>query len=468
MRLNELLKGFHDCQQGVVAIIVALSLSVILGFAALTIDIGYLYFSRAQLQTTADAAALAGVEEIPDNDGEIAESDIESVVNQAQDFAEKNLPAAKFGNVLAASDVVPGHWDASGEFGTKRTFYPRGSLPFGAAYDAVQVTVRRAAANDNPLTLFFARLLNFSEADVSAVAVAYAGAGDDEACILSLHPSNDGAIEVSGTNDLDLDGCGIALHSDSPLAAKFSGTVDLAVSEVCVKGDPGVDVGGAVTYDPDPPEINAGCEPPADPLSEVVEPAVGACNHTDFKVDGSGQTLPLQPGTYCNGIEISGSKFNLTFAPGEYILKGGGLKVSGSQGTITGEGVVFYNGADDGGAFGNIDFSGSKNNITFSAPASGTTYAGILFFEDRSADPGDFKVTFAGSDNTNVFDGVIYTPDQEVEFSGGTNITGDCGVKIIASTVKFNGNSAGFPTPGEGCAADNVSIPLGVSFYLVL
>lgn len=46
-------------EQGAVAVIVALMMVVLLGFAAITIDIGRLYAEKAELQNGADAAALA-------------------------------------------------------------------------------------------------------------------------------------------------------------------------------------------------------------------------------------------------------------------------------------------------------------------------------------------------------------------------------------------------------------------------
>jgi Flp pilus assembly protein TadG len=48
-----------DGERGAVAVITALSLVVLLGFAAIAIDVGLLYQERAELQSGADAAALA-------------------------------------------------------------------------------------------------------------------------------------------------------------------------------------------------------------------------------------------------------------------------------------------------------------------------------------------------------------------------------------------------------------------------
>ncbi|KKL08384.1 hypothetical protein LCGC14_2576400, partial [marine sediment metagenome] len=52
---------------GAIIVMVAVMLVVLLGCVALAVDIGYLYVARAELQRTADAAALAGVSELPES-----------------------------------------------------------------------------------------------------------------------------------------------------------------------------------------------------------------------------------------------------------------------------------------------------------------------------------------------------------------------------------------------------------------
>ncbi len=54
-------------ERGSVLVIVALVMTVLLGFAALVIDVGILYFNRVALSNAADAAALAAVQELPDS-----------------------------------------------------------------------------------------------------------------------------------------------------------------------------------------------------------------------------------------------------------------------------------------------------------------------------------------------------------------------------------------------------------------
>jgi Flp pilus assembly protein TadG len=56
----------HRSQRGQILPIVALVLVVALGIAAFSIDIGYAYYAKRQLQAAVDAAALAGAQDLPD------------------------------------------------------------------------------------------------------------------------------------------------------------------------------------------------------------------------------------------------------------------------------------------------------------------------------------------------------------------------------------------------------------------
>lgn len=54
-------------ENGVVTVIVALSIIALMMVTALTIDVGSLYEERRYLQTVADAAALAGAQQLPES-----------------------------------------------------------------------------------------------------------------------------------------------------------------------------------------------------------------------------------------------------------------------------------------------------------------------------------------------------------------------------------------------------------------
>ena len=115
----------------------------------------YAYATRNKLQVTAEAAALAGAPELPDQT---------EVIAKALEYVEENMPAANHGTVLDSSDVVMGNWDPATE-----TWTP-GMTPF----NAVQVTTRRSTENQNRLELFLAPVLGLGFLDMETSAVAYA------------------------------------------------------------------------------------------------------------------------------------------------------------------------------------------------------------------------------------------------------------------------------------------------------
>ena len=65
----------------------ALLMTVLLGFAALTVDVGYAYQEHRQVQNSADAAALGAAQDLPD---------LTSTVTDAESLSQTNLPHGTF------------------------------------------------------------------------------------------------------------------------------------------------------------------------------------------------------------------------------------------------------------------------------------------------------------------------------------------------------------------------------------
>ena len=62
--------ALRDDERGASAVLVAILLVPLLGFAAIALDVGALYVERGQLQNGADAAALAIAQDCSDGDGD--------------------------------------------------------------------------------------------------------------------------------------------------------------------------------------------------------------------------------------------------------------------------------------------------------------------------------------------------------------------------------------------------------------
>jgi len=69
-------------EKGAAIILLAFSISVVLGFAALAIDVGNMYLHKSRLANLADAAALAGTQDLP--------SDPQLAMDNARNYAALN------------------------------------------------------------------------------------------------------------------------------------------------------------------------------------------------------------------------------------------------------------------------------------------------------------------------------------------------------------------------------------------
>lgn len=75
-------KRLWQQEEGQSLVMMALLLSLLLGFTALVVDVGYLYAEKRQLQTAVDAAALAGAQDLPFQ---------AAAVSQAQNYITSNI-----------------------------------------------------------------------------------------------------------------------------------------------------------------------------------------------------------------------------------------------------------------------------------------------------------------------------------------------------------------------------------------
>jgi Flp pilus assembly protein TadG len=154
----------RSLRRGSVVPQVAVCSFVLLGFAALAIDVGHMYDRRAELQRTADAAAHGAAYEL----GNYLEADpLANARAAAQEFCTRNEVFGEGVQLDQDTDVLFGRAVQNVVTG-KYTFTPTEQFP-----NAARVRVRRTA--DSPsgsIPLFFARIFGLSEKDMSAEATA--------------------------------------------------------------------------------------------------------------------------------------------------------------------------------------------------------------------------------------------------------------------------------------------------------
>jgi Flp pilus assembly protein TadG len=181
--MNKERQGKMECaapvsnERGAVAVMVALTLPVLLGFAALTIDIGQALVAKNELQDVADAGALAGARRLGvtyaggpggnpppmtiQQQQNFTLTDPSQIRNSAKEVAALNY-AAGTSITLLDSDIRIGQWN-----GVTKTFTTTNTLP-----NAVRVTARRDGSANFPISTFLASMWGINNVNVSASATA--------------------------------------------------------------------------------------------------------------------------------------------------------------------------------------------------------------------------------------------------------------------------------------------------------
>jgi len=137
---------------GSYAILLAVSLMVILAFAAIAIDLSYVRMARFQAQNAADAGAHAALVELR-NSGDAAEAEAVAQAIVTANFLAGSTAA------LETGDVTFGAWD-----------YELRSFDDGASYiNAVQVRVHRDdSSSKGPISLFIGPIRGQDYAEASS------------------------------------------------------------------------------------------------------------------------------------------------------------------------------------------------------------------------------------------------------------------------------------------------------------
>lgn len=148
-------------EKGATVIFVALILTMLLGFAALGVDVNYVYGVRNELHNAADAGALAGASMLFDSNDELTS---DAAILEATRVVNANKTGKQ---AVVVKTVEIGQWS----FFPDRKFEPTADPEL---INAVKVVTEREKTPS-----FFAKILGFADFLVSADAVAMIGnAGD--------------------------------------------------------------------------------------------------------------------------------------------------------------------------------------------------------------------------------------------------------------------------------------------------
>ena len=436
-RVTHLVKAFVRNKLGSVMLMSGLMMPVLIGFAGLGLDVTIWYLAKRQIQTAADAGAIAGAHTL-------AKGGSKGAAQQAVDIdVELNNFAIDATNTSTAH--IP---------------------PITGAYAGDNNAIEVYVTLSQPL--YFAALFGAGPIDIRARAVAAKLASGPGSCVLGLHPTMDGTVEFSGTSVSTIK-CGVTSNSNSDESIFIFGNATLDADPVYAYGDITLQGNPEFYYDEPPVTYAYAADDPYENLTVPTDPVnCDQGNGITHVTSNPGKTL--LPGRYCGGIKVSNS--TVTFEPGVYILDRGDFETAGTStlqmGTVpdpvTGTGVIFiFTATDDFGDFGPADEIGNLKIVggtiaTLNAPTSGY-YQGVLFFQDQRAPCCQgaplIQNSVLGGSETN-FEGALYFPNQEIVYSGGSDLMDSC-LQIIGAKVTFTGTSI-INATYENCAAAGITM----------
>ena len=167
-------------RRAAVSAMVCVMIPILLGFAVLTIDVGVLFNTRADMQNAADAGALAATNVLASDRSSEA---VQLAREHAMDIIQRHYSLG--GKLaIASTDLVFGKFDYD-PYANQFSFSPTDVLP-----DGVRISVQAAEGSANgPVSLFFASIFGKPTADVRASSAAALTGLRDIAVVIDLSGS---------------------------------------------------------------------------------------------------------------------------------------------------------------------------------------------------------------------------------------------------------------------------------------
>ncbi len=394
-------------EEGQVAVLVAVVLVVLLGFAGLVVDVGLNWAARAQAQTTADAAALAGAADLAAPAGD--------PVGVAKTYLDANVPG------LATSPSDPA-WATNGtdSDGEITCYTPpaspvlgTGCPPGATAIQVITPPIRQTYA--------FAGLFGGAQrTDVKALAVA--GAIPTVVCTMCvLSPTAQPALSAGGSGNIRMTNGSVVVNSTGDPAAKVTGNGSIIATQIGGPAAASFQASNSLSYQPLPVTLPA----MPDPLAGVSAcPDAGIpspCPVTGPPVNQNG------PGTIGPGVysDIAANTGVLTLLPGTYVITNqvhltGSAALVGSDVTLYFACAAYPTPCSPGTSGAQLQMSNTAT-LSLLAPTSGP-FRGLSVFSD----PNNTATLALTGKSGDQFGGTIYAK------------TGTLSLTAVAGTFKLD------------------------------
>jgi Flp pilus assembly protein TadG len=409
-------------RRGAVAVITALSLTLLCGIIGLSTDLGMWYWQKRKMQNAADAAAIA------------------AAVDGSSSYQSTGLGvAANYGFVNGTGTISV-------------TIANNQPCPNGDT-NCYTAQISETAPQ------FFTAVLGIKAPNLASTAIASPTAGKmvHQYCLVALASSGHSpGILMNGIPKADMTGCSAMSNTDMTchghnLNATYgdaAGTDD---------GNPGC----GNTQNSHVPAVS-------DPYSSLSSniPA-DTCGGNYPQEGGKGSSLPATnqwsgsitlPATQivCGDLQLTADTTLTTASPGSVVvIENGQLDTNGfTLKTAPGLALtIIFTGSN--GSYTHAPTGGGT--LDFQAPTSGP-WSGIAIYQDPALKSG-VDVSAAGNSPSWDITGVVYLPHSNVTLSGavGKSDNGAACFVLVTDHVTFNGTGA-IESHG-GCAAAGVAMP---------
>lgn len=414
---------------GQVLVMTLFSMGILLGALGLAVDVGLLFHARRNMQTAADAAAMAGATEMYYNGATnvTAKADAAAKANGVDNTVTGNNV------IVTTSPTMPGGY----------------SCP---SCVEVQLSTPNPTVFMATMAQFLFRSTSYNSMNVSATAVAGAP-GVSQTCMYVMDPSDADTLWIHGAGDINAANCAVYVNSNNQSALCVTGNAgksNFAVLEVVG----GQDSSGNCKGNPGPPVVpGAGVQAPP-VLSNLPTNPAANCSSVTNVASLSGNLTTQAPGygkyqCYENGTCTSTTKKgvttvscnpvalnSVTLGAGIYVFEtgvtiSGATKIGDTCSTCGATVVVEGNSSTnmDGGVYD----SSTATTFYDYAPVSGT-YNSVAIYQPA----GDTQaMTLQFGSGSSIFNGAVVAPASDVTLhdqGGAVNAT-----QLIVGEIYVNG-----------------------------
>ncbi len=416
-RASRLLRRLSRNERGSMSVMIAIGLTVLLGFAALGVDVSLWARAKNDVQGAADAA-----------------------VNAVAAAAASGNPAGRLNAEANAAAAANGFQPGINGV-TVAVNNPPTSGNFTNNPLAYEVIISA------PQKVFLASVLQGSKAPtVQGRAVALLNKGTQgPTCILGLSPiASTVDVTFNGAASVIANNCSVDADSPSASSVNTNGGGSVHAKNVRTVGG----ISGGNIFVTDTPGLFTNSSTTPDPYADRTIPSMPAAtgpNKWSGSIQNTGTGSP--PVMTINGnVDVKG---NTTLSPGIYIINNGGFNDTG-QNTVTGNGVtIILTSATPSSDTGTFSVTGG-GGLNITAPTTGPT-AGIALWADGQLPNQEDK--FAGGTTSSLV-GAIYLPSHDVKFAGNGNTASKC-MQMVAYNIIFTGTA----TFNHNCDGTGVSDP---------